>query len=52
MRYNYLTDTEIKHIKDNLNDIDQLLLFIDALLDDISQEAYDQGYDDGVFEAL
>ena len=53
MRYNYLDEWDIKLIKDNMNDLDGLLLVIDDLIGVASdsafelgqQEGYDEGYD-------
>lgn len=53
MRYNYLDEWDIQLIKDNTNDLEDLLLVIDDLIGVASdnafelgqQEGYDEGYD-------
>lgn len=47
MGYGYLTDKDIEYIKDNVNNIDRLLLFIDTLLIDATDDAYETGYSIG-----
>lgn len=47
MKYEHLTGDDIEYIKDNVNNIDRLLLFIDTLLEDTANDAYDTGYSVG-----
>lgn len=47
MKCNNLTGNDIEYIKDNVNNIDRLITFIDALIDDAANDAYDTGYSVG-----
>lgn len=47
MRYDYLDSWDIKRIKDNMNDIDMLLMTIDDLINSNCEVSYDEGYTDG-----
>ena len=43
MRYNYLDEWDIKLIKDNINDLEDLLLVIDNLIGVASDNAFELG---------
>lgn len=45
MKFNNLTDDDIEYIKDNVDNIDHLITFIDTLLD----HAFDEGFSAGEF---
>lgn len=51
MKYNYLDNWDIMHIKSITDDTDLLLATIDNMLSNIAdttfQEGYDEGYDQG-----
>lgn len=47
MKYERLTDNDVKYIKDNVHDLDRLLLFLNALLEDAYKSGYITGFNDG-----
>ena len=56
MRYEHLDNYDIKLIKENMNDLEDLLLVIDDLLGVASDNAFEigqqDGYDEGYDQAL
>lgn len=52
MRYNYLDNWDIKLIKENMIDLEDLLSVIDNLIGVASDNAYDNGFDDGYDQAM
>ena len=52
MLYNYLDNYDIKLIKENMNDLDDLLLVIDDLIGVASDNAYEIGYNVACSEAF
>lgn len=47
MKYNYLDNWDIIHIKSITNDTDLLLATIDNMLSNIADTAFQEGYDQG-----
>lgn len=47
MTYNYLNNWDIKLIKENMTDLEDLLLVIDDLIGVASDNAYNDGYENG-----
>ena len=47
MKYNYLDNWDIKHIKSIANNPDLLLATIDNMLSDIVDTAFHKGYNEG-----
>lgn len=47
MIYNYLDDWDIKLIKEHMTDLEDLLLVIDDLIGVASDNAYENGFEDG-----
>lgn len=52
MIYNYLDNWEIQLIKENMTDLEDLLLVIDDLIGVASDNAYDNGFGDGYSQCL
>lgn len=52
MEYNYLDNWDIKLIKENITDLEDLLLVIDDLIGVASDNAYDNGFNDGYSKCL
>lgn len=50
MRYNHLDNWDIKLIKENMTDLEDLLLVIDDLIGVASDNAYDEGYDQAMLD--
>jgi hypothetical protein len=51
MIYNHLDNWDIKHISNNINDIDSLLMIIDDMIESNRDDAYDDGYIDGYVQS-
>lgn len=52
MEYDYLDDYDIKLIKENMNDLNDLLAVIDDLIGVASDNAYELGYNVACSEAF
>lgn len=51
MIYKHLDSWDVQRIKDNINDIDTLLDFIDKCCDVTFDKGYDDGYIDGYIQS-